>query len=100
VRSREELQTLLETITENVYFDPPPKQLISYPCIIYNRSPGRTSFADNKTYNFWQGYDLVLITKDPDSLLIDKVRDNLEMVEYVREYISDNLHHSAFKLYF
>lgn len=100
MRNRVELQNKLLEIVPNVYFDPPPKQQIVYPCIVYNRSPGRTFFANNKTYSFIQGYDLTIITKEADSKLLDDVRENLPMVEYVREFVSDNLHHSAFKLYF
>jgi hypothetical protein len=34
---RLQLQTLLETLTEHVYFQPPENLKVQYPCIVYQR---------------------------------------------------------------
>jgi hypothetical protein len=60
---RLELQALLESITPNVYFQPPANVLMKYPCIIYKRDNARTMFAGNLPYRFKQRYLVTVLTK-------------------------------------
>ena len=98
---RLELQAVLETVlgSNQVYFQPPSNIQLIYPCIIYERSYWNTTFADNKPYSLNKRYSLTVIDRDPDSTIVDKVI-NLPMCSFDRHYVSDNLNHDVFNLYF
>ena len=98
---RTDLQVVLEQLlgSSNVYFQPPSNIQLIYPCIIYERSYWNTTFADNKPYSLNKRYSLTVIDRDPDSAIVDKVI-NLPMCSFDRHYVSDNLNHDVFNLYF
>lgn len=97
---REQLQTLLEGITDNVYFQPPESKKIEYPCIVYSRGTiGKTLFADNKPYHHQVRYTLTIIDKNPDSELPGKVAE-LPMCSFERHYTKDNLNHDIYNIYY
>ena len=98
---RTDLQVVLEQLlgSSNVYFQPPSNIQLIYPCIIYERSYLNTTFADNKLYSLNKRYSLTVIDRDPDSTIVDKVI-NLPMCSFDRHYVSDNLNHDVFNLYF
>lgn len=100
MRTRLELQQALEDIlgSRNVYFQPPSSIRMSYPAIVYERSKIRSRYAGNGKYTNDRVYDVVLITKDPDSPFIDKLLE-LPYCSYDRHYVADNLHHDAFTIY-
>lgn len=99
--SRLELQTLLETVlgSDKVYFQPPPSIIMSYPCIVYNRSKIDTKFANNNPYNLEKEYSITVIDKNPDSLIPEKIA-NLPRCIFNRHFTSDNINHDVFILYF
>ena len=70
---RLQLHQLLETFTENVYFQPPTNVQLKYPCIIYKRDFADTKFADDKPYNHKMRYMITVIDRDPDSDIPSKV---------------------------
>ena len=98
---RLELQTLLETLlgSRNVYFQPPPSITLKYPCIVYKRNNVRTDFADNTAYKRKKSYQVMVIDKNPDSIIPDKVL-MLPLCSYDRFYAADNLHHDVYTLFF
>ena len=96
---REQLDTLLRTLTENVYFQPPSNIEMAYPCIVYNKSSARTLFADNSPYRHTKRYVVTVIDRDPDSLIPDLVA-KLPMCTFDRSFPADNLHHDVFTLFF
>lgn len=96
---RAELQTLLEGLLERVYFQPPATVKMEYPCIVYKRDYARTTFADDKPYKRVKRYQVIVIDRDPDSVIPDKV-GALPMCVYDRFYTADNLNHDVFKLFF
>ena len=98
---RTDLQVVLEQLlgSSTVYFQPPSNIQLIYPCIIYERSYWNTTFADNKPYALNKRYALTVIDRDPDSAIVDKVI-NLPMCSFDRHYVSDNLNHDVFNLYF
>lgn len=103
---RIKLQTILEDCMgevgkakRHVYFQPPEKTAIQYPCIIYSRDYGDTQFGDNVPYTFVKRYQVTVIDRIPDSPYADKVAA-LPMCTFQRHYTSDNLNHDVFNLYF
>lgn len=96
---RTELDTLLKTIVENVYFQPPPTVMMRYPCILYRRDDKRTEFADNRPYKHCKRYQVTVIDADPDSEIPDKVAE-LPMCSFERHFTANNLNHDVFNLFF
>jgi hypothetical protein len=96
---RLELHQLLETFTDNVYFQPPENVKLEYPCIIYHRDFADTKFADDKPYANKTRYMITVIDRDPDSEIPSKVAA-MPMSLFNRFYTADNLNHDVFNVYF
>ena len=99
---RLEFQTFLEGVlgSENVYFQPPANVKMNYPCIVYSRDAGDSSFADNASYRYSQRYQVTYIDRNPDRETIIEKIVRLPMCIYRRFYTVDNLNHDVFVLYF
>ena len=83
-----------------VYFQPPEDLKLIYPCIIYSRGTiDTTMYADDKPYQNKMRYDLIIVDKNPDSELFDKVA-SLPMCKFQRHYTADNLNHDIYNLYY
>lgn len=96
---RLDLQTLLETLTPNVYFQPPDNLQIQYPCIVYQRYIATTEFADNIPYKYNQRYQVTVIDRNPDSLIVGKVAALPKCIKN-RFYVVSNLNHDVFNMYY
>lgn len=99
--SRLELQTELENIlgSRNVYFQPPSSVRMQYPAIVYSRKDIEKRSANDGTYRKLPSYEVILIDKNPDSPFVEKIFD-LPYCSFDRHYISDNLNHDVFTLYY
>ena len=97
--TRLELQTVLEGLVPNVYFQPPANLVLKYPCVVYQRDYSNTMHADNVPYHRTKRYMVTVIDRNPDSVYPDKIA-SLPMCLFDRFYISDNLNHDSFVLYF
>lgn len=100
--SRLKLHERLKEILGNdsVYFQPPASVKLSYPCIIYKLTNADIGYADNRTYMYSRRYQISLITKDPDSDLIDLIPRSLRHCTFTNYYVSDNLNHYIYDLYY
>jgi hypothetical protein len=97
--ARTDLQDLLKTIADNVYFQPPPTIQLEYPCIIYKRERIKTKYAGNNLYNRVKAYQLMIIDRNPDSNLPEQVAE-LPMCSFDRFYTADNLNHDVYTIFF
>jgi|SRR5689334_14483325 len=97
--SRVDLQTLLKTLCDNVYFQPPPSVQMSFPAIVYRRSDIKTEFADNSPYKNKKRYQVTVIDKNPDSDVPDKVLA-LPSCSYNRFFTAEGLNHDVYDLFF
>lgn len=99
-KKRAELDAVLRDILKNghCYFQPPESVKLKFPCIIYERDGYDTRHADNLSYLESKRYSIKLIYKDPDSELPDKVKA-LPMCSFDRRFVSDNLYHDIFTIY-
>ena len=98
---RLDLQTLLEFIlgSENVYFQPPSGFMLSYPCIVYNRSNIRAAHADNSPYKHDNEYTVTVIDANPDSETPMKIA-KLPRCEFDRGFRSGDMNHNVFNILF
>lgn len=92
-------KTLIRILgSKSVYFQPPESTKLTYPCIIYEETKGRTTRANDLLYLYRKAYDGVIVDKDPDSEIPDKVRA-LPMCDIDRPYKADNLYHWPFTIF-
>lgn len=100
-KSRLELQALLEELlgSRNVYYQPPESVKMRYPAIVYERSKIEQRHANDSTYIQSRVYELTVIDDDPESEIVEKVA-LLPMCRYDRQFVSDNLYHDTFTIYF
>lgn len=100
-KSRLELQALFEELlgSRNVYYQPPTSLKMQYPAIRYSRKDIEANHANDLPYILSPAYEVIVITKDPDSEIVTQVA-SLPMCNYDRHYTADNLNHDVFTLYF
>lgn len=101
---RLELQALLVSFmkpedSENVYFQPPPSVSMHYPAIVYNRDRIDIAHADNLPYQHKHRYQITVIDRDPDSEIPDRIT-SIPTVAFDRFFVSDDLNHFVFNLFF
>jgi len=98
-RLRTDLQVILETIAEAVYFQPPTNSQIDYPCIVYRLDDHRADYADNGKYDSHKRYQVTVIDRNPDSELPDRVFE-LPTCQFDRFFTAEGLNHWVYNLFF
>ena len=102
MRDRLELHEKLVAIlgTRNVYYQPPVNVKLSYPCIVYKRNTMDAGYADNSKFVTGQRYQITIIYSDPDSALPENLFKALDFCSpNTPTYVSDNLYHDVFTVY-
>ena len=113
-RSDDFIQELRELLgTDEVYFQPSADAGtdsfgenfiltgISYPCFIIERTTAYQPHANNRNYLFRPGYQVSYINRDePDPEMLERVLQQFPCSRYDRHYVSDNLHHDVFTIYY
>lgn len=99
--SRTNLQAMLENIlgSKNVYYQPPASVQMKYPAIVYSRSRIDNRHADDSVYKQSISYTVTVIDKKPDNNVVFEI-SKLPKCRFDRHYISDNLNHDTFTLYY
>ena len=86
--------------SRNVYFMTPESVKMQYDAIRYALGGKDLKRANNKIYKSTNQYDGVVITRNPDTDLPDKLLARFEMINFGRPYTADNLNHYPFTLYY
>lgn len=100
--SRLELQTELEKIlgAKQVYYQPPSSAQMKYDAIRYALVGKDLKRANNKIYVSVNQYDGVVIARNPDTEIPDRILSHFEMVSFGRPYTASNLNHYPFTIYY
>ena len=85
--------------SRNVYFQPPESLKLNFPCIIYERVGADQLKADDTNYITKRRYTVTVIDKDPDSIIPEKV-GALQYASYDRTFVSNNMNHDVYKIYY
>lgn len=98
---RKALQAELEQLigSRNVYYQPPENVKMNYPAIVYDPKPIANRHADNIIFSQAQGYILTYITPNPVDPNVKKL-SLLPTCRPAQHYISDNLYHDVFEIYY
>lgn len=102
-RPRTQIQSILEDIlgtAGKVYFQPANGLQLKYPCITYELSGDENVKADNISYLRYKRYTVTCISRNPDTVIPDKLMDSFEHCSYDRRFVSDNLYHDVITIYF
>ena len=85
--------------SRHVYFQPPPTVQMKYPCIVYEKMPHKTLYANNVPYAFQDEYRVTVIDKDPDTQIPKKVAQ-MATAKAERPFQNQNLNHYPYTLYY
>ena len=85
--------------SKSVYYNPPESVKMNYPAIVYSRKTIDNLYADSSVYGQSCAYEITVIDGDPDSEIVGKV-SRLPTCRFDRHFVSDNLNHDTFTLYF
>lgn len=99
---RLDLQTELEEIlgSRNVYHQPPASVKMQYEAIRYSLNGKAIKRANNKVYGYVNEYSGVVISRNPDTTTPDRLLTHFEMISFGKPYVSDNLYHFPFTIYY
>ena len=92
------LEKIFLEICQNVYYQPPAGHQMTYPAIRYRRSAIENRTADNIPYILDTAYEVTVIDRDPDSIIVDKI-SKLPKCRHSSHYTSANLNHDRFIIY-
>ena len=100
-KSRIDLHNTLVDILGNinVYFQPPENVKLKYPCIIYELNNLKTIKADNRDYLLHDRYTVTLIHRDPENDIFRAIQE-LPNCSIDRIFVTENLYHYAFTLFY
>jgi len=72
---------------------------MNYPAIVYQRDDVDTVFAGNLPYRHTKRYEVTVIDRDPDSPIPDRIAA-LPLSSFNRHFVTENLNHDVYTLYF
>lgn len=87
-----------DRVRQRVKYQPPGKEKLIYPCIVYSLASPNVIHANNKPYHRYDRYTVTVIDKDPDSKLRELVSE-LPLCSMDSPFTSDGLYHYPFDLY-
>ena len=100
--SRVELQSKLEALlgSDHVYFQPPETMKLQYPCIVYELSKKRVPRANDNIYRIHNQYTVTFVGLPADTDMLDRTLHEFQYCAYDRRFISANLYHDVFTIYY
>lgn len=98
--SRLDLHNELLALCPNVYFQPPSNIMMSYPCIVYNKTDKMNLYGSDVIHFSKQEYRVTVIDKNPDTVIPDMIERNFQYCGVDQYYTIDNLNHTVLLLYY
>lgn len=86
--------------SRNVYFQTPESVKMQYDAIRYELGGKDLKRANNYIYRMTNRYDGVVIARNPDTDIPDKLLAHFQMCSLGSPYIADNLNHYPFTIYY
>lgn len=86
-------------LTKNIYFQPPENVQMEYPAIVYSRYNINNRSANNEVYLQGTYYQVIVLDKDPDSEIVNKI-SHFPTAKYSRHFTTSGLNHDVFIIYY
>ena len=86
--------------SEHLYFQPPSTVKLNYPCIIYKNTGDWDIKADNLRYAAKTRIQAIVVTRDPDSDIPEKILNGFFYSSADPDYTAENLYHHPITIYF
>lgn len=98
----EELRNLqLEVLGyQHTYFEPPESVRMQYDAVVYSRNSFNVRRADNKSYSVRDGYEVTVISRDPETQLPKALQEHFERCAPGRFFVRDNLYQFPFTIFY
>lgn len=84
---------------DRVYYQPHENIKLVYPCIVYSLDGIKSEFADDFNYIGNRQYQVTLMTRDPDSPIVERLM-TLQSCTFSTTFVKDGLYHYIFRLYY
>lgn len=85
--------------SSNVYYQAPANTTMQYPAIRYSRTKPNINRANDGIYMYKKAYEVTVIDRNPDSEIVDRIMQ-LPLCSYDRHYVTNNLNHDTFTIYY
>lgn len=95
---REEL--IRVTGIKNVYYQPPSNVKMIFPCIRFKLDQTNIKYASNNTHTIRMRYQITYVSNSVNDSIIELLITNLAYCSFDRIYVSDNLYHYVFTIFY
>lgn len=85
---------------QHTYFEPTESVRLKYDAVVYQRTDMNVRRADNKSYAVRDGYQVTVISRDPESKLPAAVQWHFSRCTPGKFFVRDNLYHFPFTIFY
>lgn len=82
------------------YIDPPSGFKLKYPCAVIETEVGKTERANNRLYLYTSRYTVTIMTTDTELDIVIPMLTHFKYCSESSRFISDNLAHFVFDLFY
>jgi hypothetical protein len=82
-----------------VYGQAPGNDAMTYPAVVYEKDDEEVVHADNLPYNVTDGYLVTVMEKDVNTPIAKLIRQ-LPTCRFNRAFVSENVNHTVYKIFF
>lgn len=98
-KTRLDFHNFLLGYCENVYYRPPEGLKLKFPAIVYDLSSIDNIHSENKVYLQKKPYSVTVISKNPEEPIVEDI-SKITLCRFDRNFVTDNLNHTTFKIYY
>lgn len=85
---------------QHTYFEPDENVHLKYDAVVYERTGFNVRRANNKGYSVRDQYQVLVISKDPETELPRAIQEEFELCSPGSFNVVDNLWHYPFTIYY
>lgn len=85
---------------QHTYFEPPESVRMQYDAVVYEKTAMNVRRANNRSYSVRDGYKVTVISRDSETPLPRMIQEHFERCAPERPFVTDNLYHFPFTIYY
>ena len=97
---RLELQAKLTKLAPKAWYQKPPANQMTYPCFVYKAIQPKVVYANNHGYLTIPGYEVLYISQTEEDGIWQKMLEEFCYCSPGTKYVSDQLYHYPFTIYY